>query len=570
VSSPFGEGRISRVRRRSVVVVLVVALLVSTVGFAADGPLVGPGAKALAESVGALTTPAMNGRRSGTEGGERAAALIAGWLRGAGLQPGGDNGSFLQSFVLSSGTRLAPQNWLDSNGAVFAVSTDWMPHGGSADGEVAAEVVFVGYGISAPDQSYDDYAGVDVNGRIALALAGAPDRLGGRVPRVEKLVAAREHGARALLLVDDPLPELSATSTSSPLPSASVRPAVANALLPGGETVAALSVRPRSFTTGHRARIRIALERVDVRAANVIGILPGRDPALAAETVVVGAHYDHLGLVGGAMYHGADDNASGTAVVAGLARAFAAAGGAPRTLVFALFGAEELGLVGSGHYVQHPSRPLAGTVGMVNFDMVGRLRDQLTVGGMDSATGLRDIVHAAANGERLAATLRGSPFSPSDHMRFYRAGVPVLFFHTGTHEDYHRPTDTPDKLDVAGMARIAAVGAQVIARLAAAPRAVYAVVPPPARNRRAGAFLGVQGGSDVDGARLVSIVPGTAADRAGLREGDVVIRLAGTRLASFDDLRAALRDRKVGERVDLVFVRNGEQRSVTATLDAAP
>jgi Zn-dependent M28 family amino/carboxypeptidase len=238
--------------------------------------------------------------------------------------------------------------------------------------------------------------------------------------------------------------------------------------------------------------------------------------------------------------------------------------------VFALFGAEELGLVGSGHYVRHPSRPLDRTVGMVNFDMVGRLRDHFTVGGTDSAAGFGDIVRAAASTERLKVTLRGTPFSPSDHTRFYRAGVPVLFFHTGTHGDYHRPSDTPDKLDVAGMARIAAVGAQVIARLASESRALYAVVPPPSRSRREAAFLGVQGGADADGARLVSIVPGTAADRAGLREGDVVIRLAGTPLASFDDLRAALRDRKVGDRVDVVFVRNGERRSVTATLDAAP
>jgi S1-C subfamily serine protease len=148
----------------------------------------------------------------------------------------------------------------------------------------------------------------------------------------------------------------------------------------------------------------------------------------------------------------------------------------------------------------------------------------------------------------------------------------VLFFHTGTHEDYHRSTDTPDKLELAGMARIAAVGAQVVERLASMAPPVFAVVPPPSRSRDSGAraFLGVQGDAETDGAHVVSVVPGGAADRAGLREGDVVIRLAGAALTSFDDLRAALRQRKVGERVDVVFVRNGEQRSVTATLDRAP
>jgi C-terminal processing protease CtpA/Prc len=210
---------------------------------------------------------------------------------------------------------------------------------------------------------------------------------------------------------------------------------------------------------------------------------------------------------------------------------------------------------------------------MVNFDMVGRLRgDRLTIGGVDSAAGLRELVDAAAGTEALTVDLRGSPFGPSDHTQFYRAGVPVLFFHTGIHEDYHHPTDTADKLELAGMARVAAAAAQVVQRLASAPRPAYAAVSPAARTRPPGsrAFLGVQGDAETDGARLISIVPGAAADRAGLREGDVLIRLAGAPLASFEDLRVALRARRVGERVDVVFVRNGERRSVAATLDAAP
>ena len=560
------------VRRHFLVVPLVVLLLAGTVGLASERAPVPPTATALAASVAALTTPAMDGRRSGTEGGERAAHLIADWLRAAGLQPGGDAGSFFQSFVISTGTRLALTNTLEISGSTSpVVEKDWRPHGGSSNGDVEAEVVFVGYGISAAERGHDDYAGVDVRGRIAVAFAGGPAGRE-RAPRIEKLVAARERGARALLIVEERLPALTATAAASPLPSASVRPSAVTALLPAGESIDALTAHPRAFATGRRARLRVALERVDVKGVNVIGILPGRDPAVADETVVVGAHYDHLGQVGGAVHHGADDNASGTAVVAGLARTFASAGGAPRTLVFAFFGAEELGLIGSGHYVHHPSRPLARTVGMVNFDMVGRLRgERLTIGGVESASGLREMVSAAAATEALAVTLRGSPYGPSDHARFYRAGVPVLFFHTGTHEDYHRPTDTPDKLEITGMARIAAVGAQIIERLGATARPVFAAVPPPTRgDRGTRAFLGVQGDGEADGARLTSVVAGGAAERAGLREGDVLIRLAGASLMSFDDLRAALRDKRVGERVDVVFVRDGEQRSVTATLGAAP
>jgi len=544
------------VRRRLISSVLLAFLLVGTVVGAAERALVPPSESALAEAVAALTAPEMEGRRSGTPGGDRAAALVADWLRAAGLRPGGDGGSFFQSFVISMGTQVAPSSALGVVGAAPVDRKDWMPHGGSADGEVEAEVVFVGHGVSAQDERHDDYAGLDARGRIALALAGAPAQLGRRVTRVEKLAAARAHGAQALLLVEDRLPELSAAPAASPIPSASVRPAVADAL------------------KGRRARLRIALERVEVRGANVIGFVPGRDPALADETVIIGAHYDHVGRVDGAVHPGADDNASGTAVLIGLARAFAAAGGAPRTLVFASFGAEELGLIGSGHYVKHPARPLGRTIAMINFDMVGRLRDdQLAVGGIDSGAGLRDIVTAAARASGLKLTMRESPFGPSDHVRFYRAGVPVVFLHTGRHPDYHRPTDTPDKLEIAGMARVAAASAQIVERLAAGPRPAYATVAPPARRSRGGsggAYLGVQGDASGDGARLVSIVPGSAADRAGLREGDVVIRLGGAPLMSFEDLRAAIRDRRVGERVDVVFVRNGEQRSVTATLEAAP
>ncbi|HYE90049.1 MAG TPA: M28 family peptidase, partial [Terriglobales bacterium] len=535
--------------RRTFTVVLLALLFLGGLGLAGARPLALPSPAALGELTAALTTPAMDGRRSGTPGGELAARQVADWLRAAGLQPAGDDGSFFQSFVISTGTRLAPANTFDiRDGGAPIVGTEWMPHGGSMSGAADGEVVFVRHGISAPEQGHDDYAGVDVRGRIALALADAPPALGRRVTRVEKLAAARAHGATALLLVDDALPELTATSTPAPLVSASVRREVAERLLPAGTTLAALAQAPRAFATGRHARVGVALERTAVRGVNVLAVLPGRDPALAAETVVVAAHYDHVGRVDGEVHPGADDNASGTAVAIGLARAFAAAGGAPRTLLFALFGAEELGLIGSAHYVRQPTRPLAQTVAMVNFDMVGRLREgRLTVGGVDSAPGLADLVRASAATRAVSASTSGSPFGPSDHVSFYRAGVPVLFFHTGRHADYHKPGDTADKLDLPGMARIAAIGADVVERLASAARPAYAALPPPAsRTRRPSghAFLGVQGGEtmsdiarrhDHDGARLAGIVPGAAADRAGLREGDVVIRLAGTPLASFAD-----------------------------------
>src|SRR5439155_1715803 len=188
----------------------------------------------------------------------------------------------------------------------------------------------------------------------------------------------------------------------------------------------------RAAPAGTTARLAVDLAPADLRAANVIGVLPGADPALAGETIVLGAHWDHLGSSGGATYHGADDNASGTAVVVGLARAFAAAGGARRTLVFVLFGAEEVGLIGSGHYVRHAALPLGQTAAMLNFDMVGRMRDgTLTIGGVDSGDRLRAATADAARAAGVNGDLRGTPFSPSDHTRSYPASTPDLFLPTG-------------------------------------------------------------------------------------------------------------------------------------------
>jgi hypothetical protein len=575
--------------RRSITLLAVLALLASTA--AARPALVPPSAADLQATADTLTAPGMDGRRSGTPGGDLAAHQLAAWLRAAGLQPGGEGASFLQSFVLAAGARIAPGTTLRVTGPgadVFEVGRDWTPHGGSLRETVEGEVVFVGYGISAAAAGYDDWAAVDARGRIALALEGAPPHLAGLgATRLEKLVAARRAGAGALLIVTDRLPTLAATATAVRLVSGSLTPAAADVLLaPSGATTARLAQAiaerrtPAPAAAGVRVELRVALEAADRTAVNVIGVLPGRDPGRAGEAVVIGAHYDHLGVVGGALYPGADDNASGTAVVVGLARAFAAAGPLDRTLVFALFGAEEIGLVGSRHYVGRPTVPIDRTVAMLNFDMVGRLHDaRLTVGGVDSGRGLRDIVADAGRALSIGVTLRDSPFGPSDHSRFYDAGAPVLFFHTGTHADYHRPGDTADKLDPTGMALVAALGARVAERLATGDRPAYvALTRPPARARgprEAGAppvFFGVgtDGRAESDGLQLTRIVPDSSAARAGLQEGDVLVRFGERGVAGFEDLIAALRTHRRGDQVRILYLRDGLEHDTAATLDARP
>jgi hypothetical protein len=573
--------------RRATFLLACVALLASVA--VARPALVPPAAVDLQATAEALTGPGMDGRRSGTAGGDHAARRIAEWLAATGLRPGGDGQSFLQSFVVSPGSRVGAATVLrPASGAPLAVGPDWTPHGGSRQQRVAGELVFVGYGVSGPEWGYDDWAGVDARGRIALALDGAPPLPSSpRTSRLEKLIAARRAGAAALLIVADRLPGLASTTAAVGIVSGTVSPSAADGLLaPAGVTTADLARTiaerraPASRVLAARAEVNVALEAADRRGANVIAVLPGADPARAGEAVVLGAHYDHLGTVGATLYPGADDNASGTAVVLGLARAFAAAGPLDRTLVFALFGAEEIGLVGSGHYVREPSLPLAGTVAMLNFDMVGRLRGgKLTVGGVDSGSGLREVVTDAARETGAAPTLTGSPFGPSDHSRFYAGGVPVLFFHTGTHADYHRPGDTADKLDAAGMARVAALGARVAIRLATAERPTFVTLTRPAQargERSAGAaapvFFGVGGDhrTESDGVPLAQIVAGSAAARAGLREGDVIVRFGTRPVDGFEELVAALRGHRPGDEVRVLYLRDGTEHETTARLHARP
>ena len=571
--------------RRSVTFLVVASLIVAAGTALARTAVVPPQAAALAETVGALTAPEMEGRGSGTPGGDLAARRLADWLAAAGLRAGGDAGSFLQTFVLGATSRPGPSSRLDLLGPVsprFHFGVDWIAHGGSPAGQISGEVVFVGYGATIADAGYDDYASIDVRGKVALALDGSPPRLAdARVGRLDKLIAARLHGAAALLIVTDDLPAPDTTSVEVGLLSGAVTSETADALLaPAGRTIAdatrALTAArgPASFATGTRAQLRVERVSSETRAANVIGILPGTDPVLAAEAVVVGAHYDHLGRADGVVYPGADDNGSGTAVVLGLARAFAAAGGAGRTLVFAFFGAEELGLIGSRHYVSRPAVPLDRTVAMVNFDMVGRLRTRpLNIGGGDSGSRLRPLVIDAARAEGAPLDVNGSPYGPSDHSRFYAAGVPVLFFYTGGHGDYHRPTDTADKIDAAGMARVASIGARVVERLAAESRPVYARVPRPTPHHgvvgaAGGALLGVVAASRPggDGLTLSSVMPATAADRAGLRDGDVIVRFAGSPVGGLEELRALIRDRQPGDTVAVLYLRAGDAHTTSATL----
>jgi membrane-associated protease RseP (regulator of RpoE activity) len=590
-------------------IAIVLALALAHPARAAAPPA--PPAAWLLDQVKALTTPEMDGRQSGTPGADLAARHLAAAFQAAGLRPGGDGGGYVQSFSVPLGIKLGVTNTLTSTSPAarpWTLGRDFIPLPVSEDGLVDAEVVFAGHGITAPDLGWDDYAGLDVTGRIVLVLGGEPR---GRDPaspfrrpdayhysqHAHRIINAREHGARAILLVshpaagDDALPALAGLSQSWSILAAAITRGAADVLLaPAGRTLADLAdeidrrYHPGSRALGGaRARLEVRLVRERGTAANVVGVLPGTDPRRAGEVIVIGAHYDHLGRGGegslapdqfGTIHPGADDNASGTAAVVALARAFAAAGGTPRTLVFAAFAGEELGLLGSTHYVRAPAHPVDRTALMLNLDMVGRLREgKLYVAGVDSGTGLRDLVTGAA-GADLSLDLRGDPYAPSDHTAFYAAGRPVLFLFTGAHEDYHRPGDTWDRINGPGLAAVTAFASRVVAAVAAAPVAPEYVrlAAPPSPVRRGGGygpFFGVIpefGESPRPGVKLGGVRAGSPAEQAGLRAGDIIVAFAGVAVRTLADLTFVLRGRRPGDRVEVIVLREGVEQRLSAVL----
>ena len=320
-----------------------------------------------------------------------------------------------------------------------------------------------------------------------------------------------------------------------------------------------------------------------VRGRNVIGIVRGSDPALRDEVVVIGAHYDHLGRGGafaldpdstGAVHNGADDNASGTAALIEIASRVARRP-PPRSVAFIAFGGEELGLLGSAHYVREAGNS-ARTIAMLNLDMVGRLRnDRLVVYGTGSAVELQPLLDSLNRSAGFELALRPDGYGPSDQSSFYAAGVPVLHFFTNVHEDYHRSTDDWQKIDAAGLERVAAFAADVATSIASRPaRLTFVALPVTAHGGSAtgtggyGAYLGTvpdMSGTE-SGVRLAGVRAGSPAEKAGLKADDVITKIGDYEVPDLEAMTTALRSHKPGDTVSIVVRRGGSLATVTATL----
>ena len=627
---------------------ILTALAISALAQQPATPIT-PSAERLREHVTYLASDKLEGRRTGSSGANLAAEYIARQFSRYGLRrsigrdlPGmsileaDSPRRYMQEFPYVAGVEPGKGNKLsftagDASVTDLPVGEDWMPLGFSANGRIEkAAAVFVGFGITAAELKHDDYSGVAVSGKIAIAFVGTPDGENphGQFARYEeprwKAIAAKNAGAKALILIsqqehftDERLSQLrydnSAGDAGLPVvivSSQTLLPRVAGSDL--ADTLAPLKkgvVPPVNV----KALITLSTDivRKDVSAWNVVGILDGSDPTLKNETIVIGAHYDHLGHGGagslapreGEIHHGADDNASGTAGVLELARLFTDGRPRPRrTIVFIAFSGEEEGLLGSNYYVNHPIVPLANTVAMINMDMIGRLKDKnLIVGGVGTAQEWRSMVEArnqlesttvtatagsgpnssprgfpmvvASNGRPIVTsdsakmftlTLNEDGFGPSDHSSFYAKQIPVLFFWTGTHADYHKPSDTADKINYAGEVGILNLVARLVHDIDTNDkRPSYTVAKTESTGRSTGfrVYLGTipNYADSNDGLLLDGVRDDSPAAKAGLKAGDKVVKLAGRDLRNVYDYTYALGEMKAGQEYEIEVVRGGER-----------
>jgi len=467
-----------------------------------------------------LASDLLLGRNTPSAGLDSAAAYIARVFKVAGLQP--VNGSYFQEILLHT-VALGDTNALElrTPGRIerFAIKDDFVPFDMTADRSVSGDLVFAGYGIVAPEYGYDDYAGLDVTGKIVVVLRHEPGEedsasvFAGRrntdyANVATKVRIARERGAAALLVMTDPLnhtsltprgfawPSLSRTipkdalpmtlavEESTKIPVLHIGMRVMNRLFGSVDSLRELqrsidtSMRPHSFLIKNVAgSVRTSTAITVQRTQNVVGLLPGRSADPLGSAVVVGAHYDHVGYKKNSpagedsIYNGADDNASGTVGLLEVAAALGATGSRPATSVLLLaFAGEEKGLFGSQYYAQHPLVPLEQTVAMLNMDMIGRNSpDSLLLIAEDRDTSLILLARQENGPSEFILTRSRLDAGGSDHMSFTRRGVPGLFFHSGLHTDYHRVWDEAALIDTEKIARVAGLVFRTAWRLAESP-----------------------------------------------------------------------------------------------------
>ncbi len=638
--------------------------------------------KRIADSAKFFADDARQGRGIGTKGLDDAADYLAEQFGSLGLNTRLFSGSAFQKFKMTTGANLGPKNTLalvgpdDKEGKPrrieLKIGQSFNPLAIGGSGKLDAPLVFVGYGISAKDEKYDDYADIDVKDKVVVVLRHEPQQSNPHsvfdgtknsqyAPFNRKISNAYEHGAVGVLFVNDDFdikkslsqlqdrwlkacekiaerqakfkeikspseeeitkyraelgkliddakaldkqtaeaqdPVLGfnqagggADSGSRNMPVCFCRRAELDRVMKAALDTDLATIEkqidkgptPQSKPlTGWKAVGEISVDRKEAEVKNVVAVLEGDGPH-AEETIVIGAHYDHLGAGGvGSLapgskeiHNGADDNGSGAATLVEVARLLASRGKKlPRRIVFIAFTGEEEGLIGSARYVREPLYPLESTVAMLNMDMVGRLKDEkLIVHGPGTAPELDKLVDRWGKELKFEITKKPGGFGPSDHSSFYAKKIPVLHFFTGSHSDYHRPSDDFDKLNIDGMRRVSVMVSEIAAALAEADaKPTYTETKAPAAAGGGGdrPYFGSipDFSQDQPGYALTGVTKDGPAEKAGIKAGDIIIQLGPSKIGNLEDFDSALRKFKGGDKVPVVVKRGKEDVKVEVTLD---
>jgi hypothetical protein len=559
-----------------------------------------------------LASDDLEGRFTGSEGCEEVANYISEQFESYGLKPM-FGGEYNQSFPFISGLELGKNNSftlkIKDQSYELDLEKNYLTAPFSGTKKLSGQIIFAGYGISAPKLNYDDYAGIDVKDKIVLVMRFNPEydnphsKFDEYSTFRQKATVARDKGAKGIIFVnghfpvdaDDKLMEFryDRGSLLKDISAVHVKREFVDELfkaqnLDFAEYQKKISEtkNPASFEFTNSTILNLETEVNEIKKEswNVAGYFEGNDPQLKNEYVVIGAHFDHLGYgETGSLYrgtdkqihNGADDNASGTTGVLELAEKFASVKSQmKRSMIFVTFSGEELGLLGSNYFVNNSSIPVNQMVSMINLDMIGRLDDEkkLIIHGTGTAKSWKDLLNDK-NSYNLKLSFNDEGFGPSDHSSFYGKQIPVLFFFTGTHTDYHRPSDDAERINYQGEEAVVRyvydVTSSVVNR---DTKPEYVNVPRKEMDNASGwkVYVGTipDYSTDVNGFKLSGVSEGSPAQKGGMKAGDIMIKFGDKKISNIYDYVYALKEFVPGDKVDVTVLRDGKELTFNLILGA--
>lgn len=551
-----------------------------------------------------LASDNLKGRYPGTPGSEKAVDYIIRDFSKNGILPG-INQDYRQVFEFVTSLQMGSNNVLSVNDQTYEVEKDFIPLGFSANGGVDGAVVFAGYGFAIDDSiKWNDYTHINTEKKWVIILRGGPEENNphsnyeAHLPLRKKALVARDNKAAGVLFVSpinsegkDELINLRYEQSFSDMgiPIIHLTRTLADSIITaGGQNLARLekalinTKSPQSFALeGVSVTGVVNLEKITINIANVLGLIPGNDSSLKDEYIVLGAHFDHLGMGGAgtssltpdsmAIHNGADDNASGIAGLLVIGKQLASNRHLlKRSVLLMAYNAEEEGLLGSKYFVKNPTVKLESITTMINLDMIGRMKENsLTIGGTGTALNFEDLLNNINIDHGLNLKMSQAGYGPSDHASFYINNIPVLFFFSGTHEDYHKPSDDWNKINSDGEKQITDFIYDLILGLSNLDeRPQYMEAGPKEGSRVRANFkvtLGVipSYGSQAVGLEIDGTRKGGPAAKAGMLKGDIIVEIDGKEVKNIYDYMYRLAELKKGQAVKVKVKRGNKTVELT-------